>query len=270
MCAHLNHLPMGFYGIDTVANDARRHGIPILPPDVQASRYNWTLEPVPGGTWAVRTGLRAVRGIGPDQAEQLDAAIGAGPYRDLDDVRRRTGLAGEALANVAGCGALAGLGLGRRHALWAARAPLAPDGMLPGLAPPEEPPPLPPMTPAEELAEDYRLLGFSPSGHIMTLYREALHRRQVCSLADLPRRAPGETVRIAGAVAVIQMPPTAKGMAFVALEDGSGLGQAILRPPEARRFRAVLADNLLVLVEGVIQQADGVTSVLVRSIQPLG
>jgi error-prone DNA polymerase len=268
-CAYLNSLPMGFWPIDTIVGDARRRGIPILPPDVQASSYDWALEERPGGAWALRAGLRAVKGVGEEHAARLDEARAAGPYRDLDDFRRRTGLAGEALANLGACGVFAGLGLDRRAGLWAALAARPPDGALPGALPPGATPALPPMTPAEALVEDYRVLGFSPLGHLMTLRRAAAARRGARRLAELATLPDGVTARVAGRVAVAQSPPSAHGMAFVTLEDETGLGDLTLRPPEAARHRATLTESALVLAEGRVQRAEGVASLLVRSVTPL-
>ena len=217
----------------------------------------------------MRTGLRAVKGVGEEHAARLDAARRAGAYRDLDDFRRRTGLAGDALTNLGACGAFAGLDLDRRAALWAALAARPPAGALPGLASLGDAPALPPMTPAEELVEDYRVLGFSPRGHLMTLRRAAAARVGARRLAELATLPDGVTARVAGMVAVAQAPPSAHGMAFVTLEDETGLGDLTLRPPEAARHRATLAESALVLAEGRVQRAEGVASLLVRTVTPL-
>ena len=90
--------------------------------------------------------------------------------------------------------------------------------------------------------------------------------RRLAELATLPD---GVTARVAGMVAVAQAPPSAHGMAFVTLEDETGLGDLTLRPPEAARHRATLAESALVLAEGRVQRAEGVASLLVRTVTPL-
>ena len=125
--------PMGFYSPRVIVGDARRHGIAVLGPDVLASDDNWTVERLPDGTLALRVGLRAVKGLGPEHRATLAAARRDGPFRDLADLRRRAGLPREALAALAACGALVGFEPERRRALWAVEAPVEAAGTLPGL-----------------------------------------------------------------------------------------------------------------------------------------
>ena len=63
----LNNQPMGFYSPEVIVNDARRHGVAVLPVDVNRSHSRCTVE---GGK--VRLGFRYVKGIGPSALEKLD------------------------------------------------------------------------------------------------------------------------------------------------------------------------------------------------------
>ena len=69
--AILNAQPMGFYAPGTLIEDARRHGVKVLPVDARTSRWDATLEsdgmPNASGAKApaVRLGFRSVRGLGP-------------------------------------------------------------------------------------------------------------------------------------------------------------------------------------------------------------
>ncbi|MER3457148.1 MAG: error-prone DNA polymerase, partial [candidate division GAL15 bacterium] len=64
-CALLNAQPMGFYAVHTIVDDARRHGVVVRGPDVNASEARATLEPLPGAAQpAVRLGLASVRTLG--------------------------------------------------------------------------------------------------------------------------------------------------------------------------------------------------------------
>ncbi|HEX2184677.1 MAG TPA: error-prone DNA polymerase, partial [Chloroflexota bacterium] len=90
--ALLNAQPMGFWSPHTLVADARRHGVVVQGPDVNAGGAKATLEPLPvptAPTPAVRLGLRGVRTIGDDKAERIEAGR---PYRDMEDVARRGGL----------------------------------------------------------------------------------------------------------------------------------------------------------------------------------
>src|SRR6185437_1093264 len=69
-CALLNNQPMGFYSPSTIINDAKRHGLKVLPIDVQHSEWACTLEPLSEvertkytDPFALRIGLRYVKGL---------------------------------------------------------------------------------------------------------------------------------------------------------------------------------------------------------------
>ena len=66
--ALLNSQPMGFYAPAQLVQDARRHGVEVRPPDVQASDWDCTLE---GG--ALRLGLRMVGGLGEKEGRRIAA-----------------------------------------------------------------------------------------------------------------------------------------------------------------------------------------------------
>ena len=145
----INAQPMGFYPVEVLVNDTKRHGVAVLPvdlngssyrtttewvgPDEQpapvvssgcvvpsaASRERWTPEVTVG--WGVRLGLHLVKGIGAERAEQLDAERDRGPYRSLADVVERTDLPEEVLERLIRSGAMDSLGRPRRESLWQLR-----------------------------------------------------------------------------------------------------------------------------------------------------
>ena len=121
----LDGQPMGFWSPQTLVADARRHGVVVHRPDVNASGAGCSLEPCPAsaGGAAVRLGLDSVRHVGRDVAERI--AVGR-PYASIEDLVRRTGISGAAAEALATAGAFACFtgekGAGRREALWAAGA----------------------------------------------------------------------------------------------------------------------------------------------------
>ncbi|MBA3435936.1 MAG: error-prone DNA polymerase, partial [Chloroflexi bacterium] len=157
----INAQPMGFYPVEVLINDAKRHGVCILPVDVNRSRYRSTTEWVglpgerlPDGAgidrrpapvrapscvvprreardrWAadtargygIRLGLHLVKGIGETEGEALDAELArGGPYRSLADLVARTELAEEIIERLIRAGALDCLGEPRRRLLWQLR-----------------------------------------------------------------------------------------------------------------------------------------------------
>ncbi|MEN6430366.1 MAG: DNA polymerase III subunit alpha, partial [Coriobacteriales bacterium] len=105
--AVLNNEPMGFYTPRLVVNDARRHGIGILPPHVNASKGAYTVE---DEGRSIRVGLRDVH----EMTQRLIAAIereqAVRPFRDLADFLRRTRAEAPAAESLIRVGALDGLG----------------------------------------------------------------------------------------------------------------------------------------------------------------
>ena len=99
--ALLKAQPMGFYSPQSLVADARRHGVTVRRPDINASRAQADLEPGPNGQPAVRLGLAGIRTIGTELAEQIVAARPATGYRSLDELTRTvtmTSAQAEALA----------------------------------------------------------------------------------------------------------------------------------------------------------------------------
>ena len=201
--ALLNSQPMGFYAPAQVVRDAREHGVPVRPVDVNHSRWDCTLENADGPLLGVRLGLRMVGGLQGEHAAELVAARGEHPYADLDDLWRRAGVPVAALERLAEADALASLGLDRRGALWAIRG-LA-DAPLPLFAAadnrPEivEPPVvLDPMRPGREVVEDYGSTGLSLRAHPLAFLRAELRRRGMVACGDLAHLRDGRRVVVPG------------------------------------------------------------------------
>ena len=161
-CALLNAQPMGFYSPSTIVNDARIHGIEIHPVSILESRWDCTLVPGPSAPgkpagFAVRMGLRYVKGMGEGDRDKLNEATRQSPFSDLPDVIRRSGLRQDKLETLAEAGAFECFGLDRRSALWQIQG-------LAGRPPPRLPlssrAPSPPFLPSEPPGE-HRL---GPSG----------------------------------------------------------------------------------------------------------
>jgi len=156
----INAQPMGFYPVEVLVNDTKRHGVAVLPVDINASSYKTTTEWVgrpgealPDGVgitarpepirspacivpstaarerwvpevtvgWGVRLGLGLVKGIGEQHEALLDRELVRGPYRSLVEVVERTGLPEEVVERLIRTGALDSLGRPRRELLWQLR-----------------------------------------------------------------------------------------------------------------------------------------------------
>jgi error-prone DNA polymerase len=231
---------------------------------------------------AVRLGLRCVKGLRESAARGIVAARVARGFVSVADLAARAGLDRSEVATLAAIGALAPLGGTRRASLWAGALPVAGplyDGvgaMTPARAADASPPrvtpdasPLREMTEEERLAADYAGTGVTLGRHPMAMRRADLARRRVVRAVDLPRIPTGARVRVAGSVIVRQRPGTAKGFVFLSLEDETGIANVIVTPDLFAHRRLALVTAPFLLVEGILQTQDGVTSVRAGTVAPL-
>jgi len=216
-------------------------------------------------------------------------------FASLDDLIARAGLRRDELLTLADVGALNAFGYDRRSALWQAERAIRPAGELfdeagaagqagwagqddedlSSLQPPasslekESACPLKPMTEAERLVADYAGMGLTAGRHPMALRREDLALRGVLRAVDLRQTRQGRRVRVAGMVITRQRPGTAKGFVFLTLEDETGVANIIVRPDLFARDRLVIVEAPFLIVDGVLQNQDGVTSVRAEQVQSL-
>jgi error-prone DNA polymerase len=127
--------------------------------------------------------------------------------------------------------------------------------------------PLKPMTEAERLVADYAGMGLTAGRHPMALRRDELAMRGILRATDLQAARQGRRVRVAGMVITRQRPGTAKGFVFLTLEDETGIANIIVRPDLFARDRLVIVEEPFLIVDGVLQNQDGVTSVRAEQVQ---
>jgi len=271
--ALLRAQPMGFYSPQSLVADARRHGVVVRGPDVNASLAHATLEPVGEGDTglAVRIGLGAVRAIGDSLAESLVAERErAGPYRDAVDLAGRVQLSTAQAEALATAGALGCFGLDRRSALWAAGAVAGqrPD-RLPGTVVGAEAPALPGMDEVEIAIADVWATGLSPDSFPTQFAREKLAALGVVPAAKLAEVAGGTRVLGGGAVTNRQRPATAGGVTFLNIEDETGMVNVVCSAGLWARYRRVARASPALLVRGVVEKADGVISLVADRLQHL-
>jgi error-prone DNA polymerase len=200
-------------------------------------------------------------------------------FASIEDLIARTGIRRDELATLAEIGALNTFGHDRRSALWQIERAARPAGELfagqdvedgpaaDAAAGPEAasaPParsPLQPMTASERLVSDYSGSGLTIGPHPLALRRMELALRGILRAIDLPRGRHGRRVRIAGAVITRQRPGTAKGFVFLTLEDETGIANIIVRPDLFTEQRSTIIGAPYLMVEGILQIQEGVTSV---------
>ncbi len=277
--ALLNAQPMGFYAPAQIVRDACEHGVEVRPVCINASRWDCTLEPVPGQSrFAVRLGFRLVKGLGNAGAAELVAARGERPFVSVEDLRRRTRLPMTSLETLARADAfLPAFGLERREALWAIRAlgdtplPLfaaadergdsrSADAEEPAVA-------LRPMTAGDAVVQDYLQLGLSLRAHPLAFLRDDLRKRQVSCCSEVLALRDGARAETAGLVLVRQRPGSARGVVFVTLEDETGTVNCVVWPDLLKRERACILSASLLCVRGAIQREGEVVHLIARSVE---
>jgi error-prone DNA polymerase len=271
-CALFNAQPMGFYAPHVFTNDAKRHGVGVLNPDINLSGARCTVEDGPDGSGdAVRIGLAYVRGIGERAAQTVaEERRRNGPYGSIWEMMSRTQLPQTAVENLASVGAFESFTANRREPMWEAGLVSRPrDGQLSLSLPIEQDMvELQDMSPWERMAAEYGNLGLSPGYHPLAFVRRALHEGVVSSrhLEHLPD---GTELEIAGLVVCRQHPTTAKGFVFLLLEDEFGLANVIVKPQLYEGSRSLIRGEPLLLVRGRLQRRDGITNVVAKSFRAL-
>jgi len=290
----LNAQPMGFYSPNSLVQDAQRHGVVVLKPDVNVSWHDCTIESIEadpddtadylGQRWrrgrghvddairpavAVRMGLRYVKNLGDKEITRIEAARVLGEeFTSPEDFGFRTGLDVGSLEGLAAAGALESVGLGRREGMWAAGALAEIDPERLALSPGVDAPALPGMTTEEEHRADLWSTSVS-SKHPMSFVRDEL---EGCMTAAevLGEERHRSRVKVAGVVTHRQRPGTAKGVYFLNLEDETGLLNIVVLPEVWAKHRNVVRKSPALVIHGRIEFYDGVTNVVARDFEPIG
>ncbi len=259
--ALLRAQPMGFYSPQSLVADARRHGVLVHGPDVNASLAHATLENTGN---EVRLGLGSVRHIGDELAQRLVAERDAhGPFASLLGLTGRLQLSVPQTEALATAGALGCFGITRREGLWAAGAAATqrPD-RLPGVGSSSHVPALPGMTDLELAAADVWATGISPDSYPTQFLRADLDALGVIPADRLLSVADGDRVLIAGAVTHRQRPATARGVTFINLEDETGMVNVLCTPGVWARHRKLAQTASALLIRGQVQNATGAVTVV--------
>ncbi|MDG4576134.1 MAG: error-prone DNA polymerase [Defluviicoccus sp.] len=275
-CALLNSQPMGFYAPAQIIADARRHGVHVLPADVNASDWDCTLELAATGGPVLRLGFRQIKGLREAEARAITAARSR-PFASIAEIAARAGLAPRTLETLARADAFGSLKLDRRCALWAVlgleEEPLplfAPLFAGAGTRQEQEPAvALPPAPLGEEVSEDYRAFGLSLKAHPVALLRPRLDTEGYLPAARIAALKHEDRAKTAGLVITRQSPGSAKGIIFITLEDETGQANLIVKPAVFARYRGTVLGAQMIGVEGLVQRQGAVVHVLARRLVTL-
>ncbi|MDQ7979872.1 error-prone DNA polymerase [Paraburkholderia sp. SARCC-3016] len=253
LCAMLNSQPMGFYSPSQLVQDAKRHGVNVLPVDVTISDWDSTMEG-DGSMAPVRLGMSMIRGMREETARRIEAARAVMPFRDVADLANRAQLDRHDLQVLAAANAMKPIVGDRRQALWEAVAAVPDKDLLRATSRGEEAPALTAPTEGQDLIADYRSTGLTLGRHPLALLRKKLLSMRLMPAEALARYRDGQLARACGIVTVRQRPGTANGVMFMTLEDETGSINVIVWQSVLERQRREALGSSLLAVYGVWQR----------------
>jgi error-prone DNA polymerase len=262
----LNNQPMGFYSANTLIQDAKRHGVRVMPVSCILSGEMTQVE----DDSTLRMGLDRLKGLSKSTAVKIVQARGEKTFGSLEDFLSRVKPSAKEKRLLAQAGALNGLPevIHRREALWQVELPLFDDlfadkkqidsGILPS------------MEMSERLTADYATQGASTGPHPMRLWRERSGTRKILRAKDLQNLPHGIPVTVAGMSICRQRPGTAKGHCFISLEDETGIANLFINKKTFHELRLVITTEPFILAQGLLQRSEGdQPTVFVTHITPL-
>ncbi|MBE9397017.1 error-prone DNA polymerase [Pontibacterium sp. N1Y112] len=277
-CSLLNSQPMGFYTPAQLIQDAQRHGVTVLPVDLNASGWDHSLEPrspvdtLPEDQYrSLRLGLRLIKGLSKRGAEALIEARPATGYQSVSQARQRCRLSRSDWDALAAAGAMNSISEHRYQARWEllADTPWLELDSDPVAAIHDDPIRLAAPDEQSDLEEDFRNTGVSLGRHPLALMREQGVLPRCLKAEQLTECRHGQLVHVAGLVTNRQRPGTASGVTFVTLEDESGQINLVVWQATAKaQRRALLAANIL-QVSGVLEREGEVIHVVAGRLQDI-
>lgn len=263
--ALINNQPMGFYPVSVILNEAKRRGVEILPVDVNCSGVRCHLETEK--TEAVRLSLTCVKGISAAKAESIVTIRQLESFNSIKDFVLRTKLGSINIENLIGAGAFDSFGLSRRELLWQLWiVDRWRDSSL--IDPKLTPPPLKKMSAWNKLISECNAQQFSIDSHPMQLIRSRLSS-EIKRQDALEKLRNGVKTSVAGLVVCIQKPATAKGVAFMLLEDESGMLNVVIYPTVYAKYRSIFKLSPCVCVYGILQREGNLISIQANSFEGL-
>jgi len=270
-CALLNSQPMGFYQPAQLVQDARRHGVTVLPADIRYSHWDCTLERDPAGQPQLRLGLRLVKGLGREAAGRIGAARGQRAFSGIQDLGNRARLNRRELAVLAEAAALRGVSGHRHRARWqVAAVEKQPPDLLRGIARKDDAAVIRPASEADDLRADYAATGLTLGRHPVALLRGLLRQRRVKTAQQLLQLKHGSAARACGLVTMRQRPMTANGTIFLTLEDETGHVNVVVWQRLWERRRGVILTATLLAVDGVMESDGEVYHLIARQLHDFG
>jgi DNA polymerase-3 subunit alpha len=273
--------------------DCRRMGIEVLPPDINKSDWDFTIEDNDDGSTSIRFGLGAIKNVGHNPVDTLLAARKESPdgtedlpFEDLNDFVRRVDLrkvGKRALECLIKVGAFSALGkraalldaMDRIVSISASHFKAADSGQMSlfgpqtGLIEQIELPDISMDTNRrEQLNWERDLIGLYISDHPLSPVMDAIRQNVSHSAAELVEAQEQQMVRVAGLVTRIRPHTTKKGdpMAFATIEDFQGNIELVIFPRTYTKYQELLQWDNIIMVDGKVDTRGAESKVLVDHI----
>jgi error-prone DNA polymerase len=265
-------------------------GVEMRPVDMMKSQWECVLEGKETGSFAVRMGLRFVKGVGHGDFERIDRARSEFDLRmdipsvfidtraarctrtikfaeatarsSISNVVYRTGLDMGVLLTLAESGAFDGFGLTRRQAMWEIRGAVRERHDKMQLARTLKGPEFEPLGDFETVGWDYISSGHSVRGHPLSFLRPQLKGMGLLSARALRGMKDGSRVRYGGMVICRQHPSTAGGVTFMTLEDETGFVNLVVWRDVFKKFEVIAKTAPFLGISGKIQAKEGVVHLI--------
>ena len=250
-CALINAQPMGFYSIASIIQDAKHHGVKVLPTDVKRSAWQSTIEKIENKS-AIRMGLKTIKGLSEKDGKQILSA----PKNDFDTWVAAAGLTESTLIQLARCGALESFEQNRRNALWKIHALAKHRNDSLRLSPTGTQLSFSSLCNDDKIVWDYRSSGYSTRGHPMRRYRKKLRQKGYPSAREVSFLVDKKLVKYIGVIIARQRPQTAKGIMFATLEDETGVVNLVVFEKIFEKYHVVAKTARYLEVSGHIQRSE--------------
>jgi DNA polymerase-3 subunit alpha len=257
-------------------NECRQMSIKILPPDINLSQRQFTID-----AEAIRFGLEAVKGVGVSAIESILTTRKTAPYATLSDFVGRADsrkVNKKVLESLIKAGALDSIAPGRAAAMDDLDYQLGTSRTMPALF-------AEPVMPAggfnggqaewsemERLKYEKESLGFYITGHPLNNFERELSSMNILKTSQLEEKSNGAEVRIAGIVTQVKKKPLKDNsgmMAFVTLEDDEGTVEITVFKDLYARYVQTLEKDNLVIVGGRLEVAENGFKMLASEVQDL-
>jgi error-prone DNA polymerase len=267
-CSLLNAQPMGFYSPATIVGDAQRHGLDVRPIDVTCSAWDCTLEPTDDGFgFAVRMGLRWIKGIQLADGQRIVAARAGRPFSSVEDFVRRARVADRSYTTLTSAGAMAALaGADRRDALWQVTGWIARQADTLPVGGDDGPVGFAKLGRLDEILWDYAGSDHSTRGHPLAPLRDELRAHRWPDARTVSRGRDGQTIDYVGIVICRQQPGTASGVVFMTLEDETGFVNLVVWQQVFARYAQVLKTTSLLGVTGTLQVQESIVHLIAERV----